>query len=157
MKIPEFIFSDAHALQCELASEILGSSGSLRLGVTGWSMLPTVWPGDTLLIEQASAETVQPGDIVLFARNRRFFVHRVIAKNHAAEKIQTRGDSMPNMDAPVSSRELLGRVVSIVRNGKKIEPSRERSTTSRSVAALLGHSQAAARVTVAMHELVQRL
>jgi signal peptidase I len=155
MKTSEFIFSDAHALQCELASEILRSSGSLRLGVTGWSMLPTLWPGDTLLIEPAGRETIQPGDIVLFARDRRFFVHRVMAKSQSDEKLQIRGDAMPAMDPPVSSRELLGRVVSIVRNGKKIEPSRERSATSRSVAALLRNSPAAARVTVAMHELVQ--
>ena len=35
-------------LNASLASEVLRSSGSLHLRVTGWSMLPTVWPGDTL-------------------------------------------------------------------------------------------------------------
>lgn len=155
MKTPECIFSDAHVLQCELASEVLRTSGSLRLGVSGWSMLPALWPGDTLMIERADAEAVQPGDIVLFARNRRFFVHRVIAKNQRDEKIQTRGDAMPNMDPPVSNPELLGRVVSVMRNGRTLEPRRERSAASRSVGVLLQHSQTATRITVAMRQLVE--
>ena len=44
-----------HALKCELAAESLRLSGRLRLRVTGWSMLPTICPGDTLIIERADA------------------------------------------------------------------------------------------------------
>jgi signal peptidase I len=155
MRTPGFMFSSTHALQCELAGEVLRSSGTLRLGVTGWSMLPTLWPGDTLIVEQTRSDAVVPGDIVLFARDRRFFVHRVIAKNSADQEIQTGGDAMPQMDPPVSNRELLGRVVSIVRNGKRIEPSRKRNVASRSVAALVRHSPVAAQVAVAVHETLQ--
>jgi len=156
MKTPAFIFSDSHALQCELAADTLRSSGTLRLGVTGWSMLPTLWPGDTLVIKLADSGTVQPGDIVLFARDRRFFVHRVIAKSSTGDGIQTRGDAMPQMDPLVSNRELLGRVASIVRNGKTLAP-RRMSTTSRSVAAFIRHSPAAAKVAVAMQEVLRDL
>ena len=42
-------FDESHAIKCELASEVLNRSGSLRLKVMGWSMLPAVWPGDTLV------------------------------------------------------------------------------------------------------------
>ncbi len=148
-------FNDAHALQCELASEVLRSSGSLRLGVTGWSMFPMLWPGDTLMIEQTTSDTIDPGDIVLFARDRRFFVHRVVAKNAAEQSIQTRGDAMAQLDPPVLNRELLGRVVSILRNGKCIEPSRKIDVAKRSVAALVRHSEAAARVVVTVHGMLQ--
>jgi signal peptidase I len=157
MNSSDFVFSDAHALQCELAGEILQSRGRLRLGVTGWSMLPTVWPGDVLVIEATNRDAVRAGDIVLFGRERRFFVHRVVDKSEGEQKVQTRGDAMPRMDPPVSDRELLGRVVRIERNGKSVEPSREFNGASRSVAALVRHSPTAARVVVKMHEMLQSL
>jgi len=156
MKTPEAVFTDGHALRCDLAGEILRSSGALRLGVTGWSMLPTLWPGDTLTIERTSSDAVVPGDIILFARDRRFFVHRVVGKGSGEQGIQTRGDAMPQMDPPISDRELLGRVVSIVRNGKSLEP-RAFNAASRSVAALVRRTPAAARVAVAMHEALESL
>ena len=59
----------AHLLKCELAREVLRSSGTLRLRVTGWSMLPTVMPGDTLIVDRAGGG-VSRGDIVLFARDQ---------------------------------------------------------------------------------------
>jgi len=60
--------NEVHAIKCELASEVLLWSGKLRLRVTGWSMLPSVWPGDTLLVERIGAEEAREGDIVLFGR-----------------------------------------------------------------------------------------
>jgi len=40
--------AETHALKCELAGEVLRSSGRLRLKVSGSSMLPVIRPGDTL-------------------------------------------------------------------------------------------------------------
>ena len=74
----------AYALKCELAGEVLRSSGTLRLRAMGWSMLPTVWPGDTLVIERIHSDAVSEGDIVLFGRDRRVFAHRVVAKSGIA-------------------------------------------------------------------------
>ena len=68
----------AHSVKCDLAGEVLRSSGRLRLRVTGWSMLPTVMPGDTLIVERVSGE-VSRGEIVLFSRNQRLFAHRVVS------------------------------------------------------------------------------
>jgi signal peptidase I len=157
MRTPEFLFGDARALQCELAADTLRSSGTLRLTVAGWSMVPTLWPGDALVIEAVDSSAVRSGEIVLFMRHRRFVAHRVIDKPSAGRGIETRGDAMRQMDSPVSNRELLGRVVSIERNGKSITPSRELNAASRSVAALIRHAPAAARVAVAMREALQDL
>ena len=74
------VLDEAHALKCDLAGEVLRSSGTLRLQVMGWSMLPTVLPGDTLVIESAHSNSVCEGDIVLFGRDRRLFAHRVVTK-----------------------------------------------------------------------------
>ena len=94
---------DAHALKCELAAESLRSSGTLRLQVTGWSMLPSVWPGDTLVVESVDRNAVSEGDIVLFGRDRRLFAHRVVTNASApGDGIVTWGDAMPAPDSPVS-------------------------------------------------------
>jgi signal peptidase I len=98
-----------------LATEILRSSGTLRLSAFGNSMLPTFWPGDRLTIRQRSIEQVLPGDVVLFTREGRFFIHRVLRKIELDSHLQllTRGDAMPDADAPVVTEELLGKIVSI--------------------------------------------
>ena len=147
----------AHSLRCELAAESLRSSGALRLQVTGWSMLPAVWPGDTLMVERANASRVSEGEIVLFIRGRHLFAHRVVAGSHLDGSLQlvTKGDTMPFPDAPVSDTELLGKVSRIVRNGRSIEPSRSLSMPERAVAALVRSSEAAARVIVGVREMQQ--
>jgi signal peptidase I len=151
------VFDDAHALKCEMAGEVLRSSGRLRLQVMGWSMLPAVWPGDTLVVERADSSTVSTGDIVLFGRDRRLFVHRVVAKRRlfGDSQVVTRGDAMPALDSPVSEDELLGRVSLIVRDGKCIEPSRRLRFAERAVAALVRGSDIAARVVVGVHGMRQ--
>ena len=156
MPVPQ-VFDDAHALKCELAGEVLRSSGTLRLQVTGWSMLPSVWPGDTLVVERVSSNAVSEGDIVLFGRDRRLFAHRVIAKSGQPgdSRVVTRGDAMPATDLPVSDDELLGRVSFILRDGRCIEPSRSLGFSERAVAALVRSSEIGARVVVGLHGMRQ--
>ena len=143
---------EANALKCELASEVLCSSGRLRLHVTGWSMLPAIMPGDTLEIERIHPDAVSEGDIVLFSRDRRFFVHRVVAKGRPKDAaIVTRGDAMPASDPPVPLSDLLGKVSFILRNGKCIKPNRNLRRSEQAVAALVQRSEFAARVIVGVH------
>jgi signal peptidase I len=145
-----------HTVQCELAGEVLRSSGSLRLGVTGWSMLPAIWPGDTLMIERVSGDAVSAGEIVLYRRDGRLFVHRLVTdgRTQGAELV-TRGDAMPAPDPPMPETDLLGRVLSITRRGECIEPRRSLRLSERAVAALVQRSTFAARVVVGIHGLCQ--
>jgi signal peptidase I len=147
------VMDEAHALKCDLAGEVLRSSGTLRLQVMGWSMLPTVWPGDTLVIERADSGAVGEGDIVLFGRDRRLFAHRVVTtRSHSGDsRVVTRGDAMPVADSPLAQDELLGKVSVIVRNGRCIAPSRSLRLSERAVAALVRSSEIAARVVVGVH------
>jgi len=146
-----------HDLKCELAGEVLRSSGRLRLRVTGLSMLPAIFPGDTLVIEPANSESVGKGDIVLFHRDRRLFVHRVSETSGSARDFQivTQGDGMPNPDPPVSSSQLLGKVSFVVRDGRCLEPARIPGFSMRAVAALVRRSSSAARVVVGVHKMGQ--
>ena len=144
---------DAHALQCDLAADALRATGKLRLRVNGWSMLPSVWPGDMLLVESAKDGAVREGDIVLFGRDHRLFAHRVLAKAEGG-MIATRGDAMPQPDPPTPGHELLGKVAFIARNGKLIEPKKQR-IPQRAMSALLRRSRLAARVAVGIHNFRQ--
>lgn len=149
--------TELHALKCELAGEVLRSSGRLRLRVTGWSMLPTIFPGDTLVIERASSESVGKGDIVLFHRDHRMFVHRVAGTSGGDRDLQivTQGDGMPNPDPPVSSSQLLGKVSFVVRDGRCLEPAKTPNFPMRAVGALVRRSSSAARVVVGVHKMGQ--
>jgi len=142
----------AHALKCDLASETLRTSGRLRLRVTGWSMLPTIWPGDTLELERAKSDELSEGDIVLFSRDRRLFAHRLLKAG--GNGIVTHGDAMPRPDPLVAGSEVLGRVACIVRNGKSIQPSKTLSLSERTVAGVARSSEFGTRVIVGIHGLL---
>lgn len=151
------VLGPAHVLKCELASEVLRSSGMLRVQVTGWSMLPAVWPGDMLVIESANSRDISEGDIVLFGRDGRLFVHRVVAKAGTIDHTQfvTQGDGMKHPDPPVTSSQLLGKVSLIMRDGKCLAPKSSLSFSERTVAALVRRSDSAARVLIGVHGMRQ--
>lgn len=149
--------SDAHALKCELAGEVLRSSGRLRLMVTGWSMLPTIWPGDAIEIERACGEEISEGDIVVYGRDPWVIVHRVVKQERKAGAVAltTRGDAVRLPDPPFSDGALMGRVALISRSGRAIVPRRRLRIAERAVAALVRRSAIAARVVVGVHGMRQ--
>ena len=149
----EPVTNESHAVKCELAAEVLRSSERLRLKVTGWSMLPSIWPGDTLLIERAEGGSVGEGEIILFRWERRLFAHRIVRSDKS--DILTRGDSMAAPDSPVDRDEVLGKVVSIIRNGKCFQPRTSLRIRERLIAGLVQRSGFAARVLVGARELMQ--
>jgi len=122
-----------------MATEVLQSFGEVRLQALGVSMLPTLWPGDRLTIQAAGFDRVRPGDIVLYARQNRFFIHRMTQKSAAADSqfLITQGDAMVQEDPPVNSDELLGKVSAVYRYGNAFEPPRELSAIRRLAGILL--------------------
>lgn len=145
--------SKENTLKCELAGDILRWFGILRLQVTGHSMLPSVWPGDVLLIKRCYFGEVSPGDIVLYAREGRLFAHRVIraAADLAKPRLVTQGDALAKPDSPISAAEFLGRVSLIMRAGKCDVPASVLSFPNRLVAHVARYSTIAARFLVHRH------
>ena len=144
-------------VKCHLAAETLRQSGKLRLQVMGWSMLPTIWPGDVLIIERAKTRSVSQGDIVLFGREQRFFVHRIVKKaTQEPSWLLTQGDAMEAPDPPVEDRDLLGKVSLIVRNGRCIQPRRKLNIRDKAVASLVRFSESGARLIVGLHGFVHK-
>jgi signal peptidase I len=145
---------ESHTVQRGLAADILRVSGIVRLQAAGWSMLPTVWPGDTLVVERVACTEVRRGEIVAFSRGGRFVAHRVVTKNPAQTVIQTRGDALLEMDSPVSGADIVGKVVFIVRNGSCIVPRRTLRFGERGMAALFRWSPFAVRVAIRLYTIL---
>ena len=137
-----------HALKCDLAADVIRGFGTLRLRVNGFSMLPSIWPGDVVSVSTVDRDPYQPGDVVLYTRNGRLFVHRLVEMT--GEAAVTRGDALPDPDPPVRSEDLLGRVVSIERRGSPIALPREVSWRRRLVGAVLSRSGRLVRVLVTL-------
>jgi len=107
------MIQQTHDLKSDLAMEALQVSSLLRLKVRGNSMLPSLWPGDLVTIQAQPFDSIRTGDIVLYSRNSRFFIHRVQRKT---ETLVTSGDCMPAPDPRVAASQLLGRVISVCRH-----------------------------------------
>ena len=167
----------AAAVKCDLASEVLRSFGTLRFAATGWSMLPTIWPGDTLVVERINLDQVQVGEVVLVGRDSRLCAHRLVSKAEGSRNSQelaprftaphfitphfvtpyfvTQGDAMSAPDRPVSESELLGRVTSVIRAGKEIVLPAELSLAAKLIAKIVRHSDLAARALVYLHDVIE--
>jgi signal peptidase I len=162
------IAEDENAVKCELAVQVLRSFGALRFVATGWSMLPSLWPGETLVVERISKDDeanrdnkdkgrVRVGDIVLVRRESGLCAHRVVAVAGTSENPQwiTQGDALPAPDRAVEAEELLGRVAYVIRGGKLIAPPADLNTVENLIAGIVRRSVPAARAFVFLNRLLQ--
>jgi signal peptidase I len=134
--------SASERLKYSLAVESLRRWRVLKLRAMGVSMLPSLWPGDLLTIQSEIAERIEPGEIVLYVRHNRFFIHRVISKNVCSGKLAliVRGDCMPENDPAVLSDAVLGKITQIHRNALALLPVQKRSLFERAMAYMLCRS-----------------
>jgi signal peptidase I len=118
------VLDEHEELRFHLFMETLRSAGEARLAVAGASMLPSIWPGDVLEIHRVEAAALSLGDIVVFARENRLTVHRLVEVHRKPDEVVfiTRGDRLPAADLPVSTHQLLGRVQTIRRGDRNIIP-----------------------------------
>jgi hypothetical protein len=148
-----------HAARLSLASEVLREFGLLRLAVYGNSMVPAIFPGDTVTVYRANLGHVQCGDVVLYSRGSRFFVHRVVREAGAPGGMEwvTRGDALRENDPAVSASELLGKVTLIQRGKKQIVLRGSRSISSRFAAWCVQRSDIVLALFLRWHGLRRRL
>lgn len=143
----------------ELAAEILKAGGCVRLVARGFSMLPAIFPGDTLEIRARKFENVRVGDVV-FARNQdRMRIHRVVRETvrHGERAVITRGDALRSDDEQsVSSQDLVGCVGFILRRGRRLHPVLSSNPFHSAIRFVLQHSSAAASFLVRVNLLLNR-
>lgn len=146
--------SDSSRNLCKhnLALEVLRTTGTLRLTAFGYSMLPSIWPGEILTVKAKSLDQIQRGDVVLFTREGRLFIHRNLGqtKTLLELRLRTRGDAMPHPDEPVSAYELLGRIESVERDSQEV-PVPACTLARRCAGLLLAHSNRLRSLTLRWH------
>jgi signal peptidase I len=106
-----------------LAGEILGRGEALRFRAKGASMRPFIRDGDLVEVRPIGATSVRRGDVVLFrAEGGRALAHRVVrvVGDDRREALVTKGDSITWCDGPISREQVLGRVVAVERDGRRI-------------------------------------
>ena len=54
-----------------MALEVLRTQGRVRFAARGYSMLPSLWPGDVVTVEAQSTDQFQSGDLLLYVREER--------------------------------------------------------------------------------------
>lgn len=102
----------------EIAEQIR-NHGSVCLRVQGMSMFPWIRPGDWVFVRRCDFAAVRPGDVILYSREERYFVHRTLRRTGSF--LITKGDALDGCDAPVSHQEFLGRAIRIHRGGRHID------------------------------------
>jgi signal peptidase len=143
----------APALGCELTVDVVRTFGEARLKVNGASMLPSVWPGDVVTVQRRELAELQPGQIVLCYREGELIAHRV--RSVLGDCLIVQGDSLPQSDPPMAASDIVGQVVSIVRNGRSIPL--EQTWWQASLGSLLRRSDFCTRMTLRFGRRWQRL
>jgi uncharacterized repeat protein (TIGR01451 family) len=114
-KTPGKANSQQFALVC---AATLQRGLTMRFQARGQSMKPNVLNGDTVEVAPISVGQLQRGDIVLARGRAGFRLHRIVGWDEATGRAVTRGDAGQQNDEPTEI--VLGKVVAIERNGKKI-------------------------------------
>ena len=136
-----------------VALDVLKKFGRLRLRAWGESMLPSVWPGDVLTVKRRRPEQLERGNIVLYRRGERLFIHRVTGIQEAGGErwVVTQGDATPHSDPPVAASEVLGCVTNIARGARGVR--RTRWGRAPRLASFLFRRSWSSRVVLRVHAL----
>jgi signal peptidase I len=122
-----------HAAPCQPGPRVnpiaakVRANGSACFRVLGASMFPWIRSGDFVFVRRSTFESASAGEVILFERNQRLFVHRVLRRlaDESARRTRslliTKGDALDGKDAPISEAEFLGRVTRIHRRQRHID------------------------------------
>jgi Peptidase S24-like len=138
-----------------LAIEVLQAFGEIRFVARGLSMLPSILPGDMIVVRKASMNEIRAGEVVLYARHDCFYAHRVIRTDGRLTLI-ARGDAMAQVDSAVSEGELLGRVTTVIRRFKTIPVTRDPGVKIRLLRWVFRRSDLATRFLIRTYRFYAR-
>lgn len=105
----------------ELSTDLLSQGYSVRFRPGGHSMRPTIRDGEAVTVKPVEPAEVRRGDIILYRTARGVIAHRVVlieGRETGARVFHLRGDAASTCDAPVQAEQILGRVISVERNGR---------------------------------------
>jgi signal peptidase I len=108
----------------DAAVDLLTSGYRLRFLAPGRSMQPAIAEGEAITVERISAGEVKIGDIILYRAERSVIAHRVEKIGRDRDRVTfllLRGDASEDCDDPVLPAQVLGKVVAVDREGRRID------------------------------------
>ena len=105
-----------------LSRDMLEQGKSVRFQAKGWSMRPFIRDGDFITVSPVENSSIKIGDVVFYSTTEnKIIVHRVIGKHRKDGRMTMliKGDATFGLPDKVDSRDILGKVVAIERNGHK--------------------------------------
>ena len=141
IQLQEFLIgadSEEQSVKSALFAEVIARCGEAKVKAWGTSMVPTILPGDVLLVEQQQMAGLNVGDVAVYLRSGRLFAHRVMKiVGGSPAALITRGDAMDCDDPSVLAENIVGRVVSIMRGPRLTRRMRRGFSVVRKAAANL--------------------
>jgi signal peptidase I len=108
----------------ETLLDLLKRGNSAEISASGYSMFPTLRPGDRVLVNPLTENLPPvPGDILIVRNDDILILHRLleIGKNNNGETVFiTRGDSMTEPDPPAGNDQVIGTADSFRRNNRRM-------------------------------------
>lgn len=112
------------SLWFDLCFEVLARGLGVRFRASGRSMYPAIREGETITVQPVASSTVKKGDIILYRWQRGVIAHRVVGVEKFAGdsfRLIMRGDASGAPIERVAPDQVLGRVVAVDRNGRRID------------------------------------
>jgi signal peptidase I len=105
-----------------LIEDALTTGTMVRFRAAGTSMYPTIRDSEVITISGVSTDEVVRGDVLLCRHDKRLLAHRVVGVTGFGGNrfFELRGDAKSACDRPVGADGVVGRVVSVCRNGRLI-------------------------------------
>ncbi len=104
----------------DVTAELLSLGACVRFQAAGHSMYPAIRDGEMIKVEPVEPSHIKEGDIVLYRMKKGVIAHRVVhieRRNGGPPFFVLRGDALERYDGIVEPRQVIGRVVSVERNG----------------------------------------
>lgn len=109
----------------DLLSDAVQSRSGVRLAVSGRSMGPAYVSVSEILVIPCDSDSIGPGRLVVFQRDGRWVVHRVMRRWRGVDGVVylTKGDGLARPDQPVvQSSEIKGVVSRLgLKNGSRVD------------------------------------
>jgi len=99
--------------------DLLAAGYGVRFQARGKSMAPSIRDGEAVTVVPVKPEAVRRWDVILYSTVFGAAAHRVVGGGHGAP-FQVRGDASGSEPETVEASRLLGTVVSVERNGRRV-------------------------------------
>ena len=130
----ELVACSPQHLFIDVSIELLRQGKNVRFRAPGLSMHPAIKEGEIITVVPISSLDIKRGDILLYLAGRKVVAHRVVSIKREKGDPSTqssrlspqqlfilRGDASATCDDPVEAQQILGKVVSVEKRGRRID------------------------------------